>query len=205
MAKSAQADVLINELPAERWRRHRYEFLAKLVEADLTHDVSSPLQLQPEGEAPIDIPEGMGDQIQPLLDNIKALAAGTDPIDWPKLYRATYDLVRRFMSTAPGLPDQIGNHQIAALNENIDHIPKLAELCEKFDKQARTISACTEAESYKALSDVMYAGQKEVLVRAQMSAKEFLPLAMLARNIRKLLEDFRQSQKAPVAEGANAG
>ena len=203
MPPTAQADVAINPSAAERWRRHRFDFLASLVEGDLTGGVLMPLQ--PPGEPELDLPDGLGDQIQPLLDAIKALPPADSDTNWQVLYRAVYNLVRQFMAAAPGFLDQTGNHQIAALNDNIDHVPKLAELCQKFDKHAASVNATSEEEQYKAVSDVMYAGQKEVLVSAGMKASDFLPIAVLVRKINKLLTDFRQSQKLPVAEDAKSG
>lgn len=207
MSEATTANVAINPPTIEEWRKHRYAFLASLVKSHLTGQVMLPLQ--PEGAASVELPAGLADHVQVILDKIKALAAEGQPLDpdYPRadLYELVYDLVRSFMSQAPGPVDQTGNHQLASLRDSIDHVPQLAKLCQTFHVQCKVTAPTTEAEHYRALSDVMYAGQKQVLVSAGMKAADFLPIANLVRQVLQMLVEFRQSQKAPVASGHAPG
>ncbi len=203
----AAADVAINSPDIPAWRKHRFAFLASLVKSHLTG--SPMLPLQPDGAAAVELPAGLADHVQVILDKIKALADKDKPLDpdflRSDLYEQVYNLVRAFMSQAPGPIDQTGNHQLASLADSIDHVPQLSKLCQTWQVQCKAIGASTEAEHYKALNDVMYAGQKSVLDGARMKATDFLALAQLVREVLQLLVAFRQSQKPPVAQPAAAG
>lgn len=195
MPEETTANVAINPPDIAAWRKHRYAFLASLVRSHLTGLVMLPLQ--PEGADPVELPAGLADHVQTILDKIKALAAPTQNLDpdYPRadLYELVYDLVRTFMSQAPGPIDQTGNHQIASLKDSIDHVPQLSKLCQTYHAQCKQKGASTEAEHYRAMCDVMYAGQKQVLEGAGMRANDFLPIANLVRQVLESLVAFRQS------------
>ncbi len=200
----AVADVEINRPDVAAWRKHRFAFLRSLVKSHLTGEPMLPLQ--PEGALAVELPDGLAAHVQMILDRIQALADEGKPLDpdFPRsdLYEQVYNLVRAFMSQAPGPIDQTGNHQLASLSESLDHVPQIAKLCQSWHMQCKSIGATSEAEQYKALGDVMYAGQKSVLSGAGMNAADFLPLAVLVREVLQLLVAFRQSRKPPVASPA---
>lgn len=183
------------------WRKHRYKFLASLVAEHLTG--AKIMSIYPAGADPVEWPPSLTEQLEPILDKIEALASKDKPLD-PEftrqdLYEQVYALTRSFMSQAPGPIDQSGNHQLATLNENISHFPQMAKLCQDFHRQAVTTLASSDDEHLKAIGDVMYASQKQVLVSAGMKAQDFISLAQLVREILAVLVAFRQSQKPPVA------
>jgi hypothetical protein len=200
----AVAAVEINAPDIHAWRQQRYKFLASLVKSHLTGCPA--VSWYPEGAQPVGLPPGLADHVQVILDKIKGLADEGKPLDpdFPRsdLYEQVYNLVRAFMSQAPGPVDQGGNHQVASLADSIDHVPQLSKLCQSFHMQCKANAPSTEAEHYRALGDVMYASQKQVLVQASMKANDFLPIAQLVREVLQLLVAFRQSQKPPVASPA---